>query len=255
MLRQPMQILVQSPIALSVFLAACAVGHPVEFAGVAHPPRASAADIQSYTVLPDGYRRLGKLSVECQVASRRNGLEDAPWLEVVCDETLLRQLMRQRAAEVGGTTLVRERCVKAEPRAQGGTIECGAEVAAAPHERLKHIAESATDVGQSAEYTRGVLTARVDVTPSPGAPQRSAVDPCRVLETPQLGLDQVKIASVATRCDECTRGDAELALRSAVGSLGGLAVSAVSCRELHHGWQCLGDATVTESERAPLLVW
>ncbi len=235
-------------------IAACAPAHPVEFAGVARPPRTDAAAIQSYHVLPEGHHRLGRASVECLGFARGATVRDAPWLSVVCDEGILRKLLRQRAAEVGGTALVRERCVTDNPPEDARSAACAADVAAAPSGGGTSVAKS--DSREAAfPFSRGVLSARVDITPVSVVPVRMRVDEPRVREMPQASVDHVEIAAVSARCEACSRNDAELALRSVVGSLGAVAVSDVSCRRSFDGWQCLGDAMVEEREQTELQVW
>jgi len=178
------------------------------------------------------------------------------WLsDVACSAELLRKARRVRAAEVGGTLLVGERCSARSHAASGSDgprIRCGARVAAPRGAGLRYESAAArsgsilpdSDEGPSVEEAWNTTIGYTPVRRGPPRPQRR-VD--LVAELPNQPLDHIVLGDVVARCERvCSLDGVREAVRLTAASVGADAAVDVRCVQAGLGWLCSGRATACE---------
>ena len=250
-----------------------AVREPVAYAGSQHEAQAAAAELVSVASLPDGYEVFGQLEAECD-AWREGAPVEGQWLvDLDCNERRLRGALREKAAAVGGTLLVRERCGTGQ-RSNAGNADAGGgrltsrarvarpdgserarapltpELSGSPHE-----AELAAGPVQAAglDDPTGVAAWKIRVSytgrnPTQGTPV-SSIPASAVHEWPELPPSHRAVGTVVTSCSEgCTLDAMRASVRVVAGRLGAADVAGVRCVPRGEAWSCVGRVALAWSK-------
>lgn len=252
--------------ALAFLAAACApaVRQAVRYSGAEHEPRASAAELVSLATLPAGYEVFGQLHTACEAWAPGSPIEDQWLVDLDCNERRLRGALREKAAAVGGSVLVRERCGSAEhPSAAnhsgGARLVCRARVARpdAPERGREPLSDDAMSsprepelaatpaeaawlddpIGNTAWKIRISYTGRNPASEAPARPLPASA----VHEWPELPASHRAVGTVITSCDEgCTVEAMRASVRVVTGRLGASDVAGVRCVPRGEAWSCVG---------------
>jgi len=261
--------------ALLFLTGACgpAVREPVAYSGSQHAAQASAAALVSVAALPAGYEVFGQLQAECEAWSEGSPVEGQWLVDLDCNERRLRGALREKAAAVGGTVLVRERCGTGQRAnagssgadAGGGRLVCrarvarpdGSERARAPltPELAPNASELAAGPTQAAglDDPTGVAAWKIRVSytgrnPVGGTPV-SSVPASAVHEWPELPASHQAVGTVVTSCDEgCSLDAMRASVRVVAGRLGAADVAGVRCVPRGEAWSCVGRVALAWSK-------
>ena len=215
--------------------------------------------IRSATDLPADYDSLGEVSAHCTRVVGERRMDDEWLSDVACSADLLRRALRIRAAEVGGTLLVDERCSSQRDfaaRPDGPRIGCRARVAAPARAELgggtaPQPSGSVTPAREQSPSVAETWNTRVEFTPARPRPARGQRRLDLVAELPSQPLDHVLLGDVVAHCEAgCSLGGAREAVRLVAASIGADAIADVRCVRQRLGWLCSGRATAYERQPA-----
>jgi hypothetical protein len=230
-----------------------------DFDGHARPRRVGPDQMQSVTDLPADYDSLGEVSAHCTRVSAARQMDDEWLSDVACSADLLRRALRDRAAEVGGTLLVDERCSSHSESARrpgGPRISCRALIAAPARAEPSRKAmpfgsHGATSEPEPSPSVAEAWNTRVGFTPARAMTARPQRRLDLVAELPSQPMDHVRLGDVVARCEVgCSLGGARDAVRLVAASIGADAVADVRCVRERRGWLCSGRATAYEHQPA-----
>lgn len=260
--------------ALAVLVVACGPGvrEPVAYSGSQHAAQRSAAELVSVATLPVGYEVFGQLQAECDAWTEGSPVDDQWLVDLDCNERRLRGALREKAAAVGGTLLVRERCAagRANPGssgAGGGPLVCRARVARPDGSERARVPlspefagvpgepELAAGPSQAAglDDATGVLAWKIRVSytgrnPIGGAPV-SSIPASAVHEWPELPPSHQAVGTVVTSCSEgCSLDAMRASVRVVAGRLGAGDVAGVRCVPRGEAWSCVGRVALAWSK-------
>ncbi|MBN1606316.1 MAG: hypothetical protein JW940_06765 [Polyangiaceae bacterium] len=227
------------------------------FAGHSRPRLVGPEQIQSVTDLATDYDSLGEVSAHCTRVAGERRMDDEWLSDVACSAELLRSALRTRAAEVGGTLLVDERCSsRPDSVSSGPRVSCRALVAAPDRAEPSRTTVPLGCGGAGPEPERSpslaeVWNTRVEFTPARPMTARGQRRADLVAELPRLPVDHVLLGDVVAHCEAgCSLGGARDAVRLVAASIGADAVADVRCVRERLGWLCSGRATAYEHQPA-----
>ena len=263
-------------VALLLLAGACgpAVREPVAYSGSQHVAKVSAAQLVSVATLPAGYEVFGQLQAECEAWNEGSPVDEQWLVDLDCNERRLRGALREKAAAVGGTVLVRERCGAGRAnagssgsQAGGGPLVCRARVARPDGSERARAPLSPELAGSpdAPELAAGPIQAagfddptgvaawkiRVSYTgrnPIGGTPV-SSIPASAVHEWPELPPSHQAVGTVVTSCSEgCTLDAMRASVRVVAGRLGAGDVAGVRCVPRGEAWSCVGRVALAWSK-------
>jgi len=252
-----------------------AVREPVAYSGSQQVAQVSAAQLVSVATLPVGYEVFGQLQAECNAWDEGSPVDDQWLIDLDCNERRLRGALREKAAAVGGTLLVRERCgsgQRANPGSSGaeagaGPLVCRARVARLDgSERARaplspELARSSDGPELAAGPTQaaglddptGVAAWKIRVSytgRSPvGVTPVSIIPASAVHEWPEVPPSHQAVGTIVTNCSEgCTLDAMRASVRVVAGRLGAGDVAGVRCVPRGEAWSCVGRVALAWSK-------
>lgn len=231
-----------------VAMASACSSTTARFTGREHPSVASADELVVYGAdQPEGHEVIGVVSVRCGTTNGTSGL-----LAVPCTTEQMGALLRERAADVGGTGLFELRCDDADVErtiddVDGGTVQQSTRAGLTCHatvvRRTAGVRVGAGTVrrqpakGPSKGRRVTVAGVEVEIGADPSAPK----GPVRtdVGEMDRFPEGYADLGRAWAKCvTGCARSVARRALVSEAGRHGAYAIAALGCELVAEAWHC-----------------
>jgi hypothetical protein len=244
-------------LATSLAVPACAA-NGVSYSGASRPKVAHPLQLASGDRGPSGQERLGRLSAACRRIDVSGGLDSARSSDVSCSNEFLLAALRDRAAAVGGTTLVGASCDPAVDRGER-QLECSAEAwgpsdpkrAAAAEPLPLNIDPSGPAAPLAPGYGRVDEAWRVliDYWPAKGGRAHAAVAPAQVVEVDFPRVGHVGLGDLRARAEAGVAEDTlRSALRAAAARIGATSIVGVRCVAGEGRQLCVASVAAPEVE-------
>lgn len=239
--------------ALVAALALCGCGRTSAtaplFSGYSRRGPIDAAAVRTEPALPQGYAALGRVDARCRADDGVVDIDEESLADVDCSDDLLREALREKAAEVGGDVLVALQCRTSE-EARGDLYDsvlhvCFGNVAMP---RDESGAKRSAAAEQPAWRAEDAFDVEVSFRPAGAhtAP-RHAVPVDRVAELAFAPVGRVVMGDIVARGpDDVDRAAVRHAVRAAAGRVGASDVAGIACARAADGWICTGRATRPE---------
>jgi len=247
-------------------LSGCAAGG-VHFAGTAEPRLMAPAQLASGEQIPNGQRRLGRASVECNPIATEAPFTSARFSDLACSVPLLQAALREAAAEAGASFFTNPEC-RARQSYTGGALRvswvgCESDFSA-PGDRAHFVAPEsaprpinvdplapaapgAPALGAVEETWRVVI----DFSPAPGRTRPPSVDAQSVAEMDFPRAGQVQLGDLIAHCDSgCSAESLRRGLRAGAARGGGTTLVAVRCVQSESVPTCVASVAGPEIDEA-----
>jgi hypothetical protein len=252
-------------LATSLAVSACAA-NGVSYSGASRPRVAHPLQLESADRGPSAQERLGQLSAACTRIDVSDGLDSARSSDVSCSNAFLLAALRDRAAAVGGMTLVDSDC---EPEVEHGKatrhLECSAEVWGPSDGKRADVAEAlplnVDPRGPAAPLAPGygsvgdAWRVLIDYWPAKGSKPHAAVESAQVVEVDFPRVGHVALGDLRARAEEGVAEDSlRSALRAAAARIGATSIVAVRCVAGEGKHICVASVAAPEAEAEPGVV-
>jgi len=244
-------------------LVGCGSGSTVHFTGTAHPPVATAEQVETFgRDTPSGYAVIGVVTAQCGTLNEASGLLSDP-----CSEEDMLRLAKSKAAASGGSALVDAVCRNNETqrlveRRDGGGIQTTVRATLTCRATVVRLSGAAALQPPTASRAHKPPTRRVDVSgiavevsfiPARGRKRRPSRAETDVGELERLPGGYELLGQLKSECVfACSRWTAKRGLRAQAARVGATAFAAPVCELLGDRWRCeataIGDARVEATD-------